>query len=270
MISEEESKKTAISPSFSVAGLTVVVTAGGQGIGRAVAQGFAASGAHVATCDIDANLLDSLQDTPDIFTGVADVSDSDQIKTFFQSVVEQIGPVDVLINNAGIGGARGAIEDITDDDWGRAMAVNLNGMFYTVREVIPHMKRQRKGCIVNISTGSVRTGLPMRTPYVASKAGVMGLTHNIARELGPFNIRCNAILPGLMNNPRGHALIQRAADEQGATFEQVETEILKFISMRTWIEPSEIADTAIFLASAAGRHISGQFLGVCGHVEWEG
>ena len=173
------------------------------------------------------------------------------------------------MNNAGIGGARAALENIDYEDWNRTLAVNLSGMFYCIKQVTPLMKVQRGGCVINISTGSVRTGLPYRAPYVASKAGVMGLTYNVARELGEFNIRCNAILPGLMNNPRGHALIQRAADESGRGFAEVEAEVLKYISMRTWIEPSEIADAAIFLASAAGRHISGQFLGVCGNAEWE-
>jgi len=131
------------------------------------------------------------------------------------------------------------------------------------------MKRDRSGCIVNISTASVRTGLPLRTPYVASKAGVMGLTHNVARELGAFNIRCNSILPGLIDNARGRALVQRAADDSGRDFATVETEVLRYISLRSWIDPTEIGDAAIFLASRAGRHITGQSLGVCGNVEWE-
>jgi NAD(P)-dependent dehydrogenase (short-subunit alcohol dehydrogenase family) len=175
----------------------------------------------------------------------------------------------VLVNNAGIGGPRAAIEDIDDDGWDRTIAVNLTGMFYCIREAARVMKPQKSGCIINISTGSVRTGLPMRLPYVASKQGVMGMTHNVARELGPFNIRCNAILPGLIDNARGRSLVARAAQEAGKSFEEAEAEMLKYISLRCWIDPLEIADTALFFASHAGRHISGQFLGVCGNIEWE-
>jgi len=255
---------------FSVAGLRVVVTAAGQGIGRAIAERFALNGARVAVCDVDQESLQELQDgTPSILTGVADVSDTAQVEAFFKMSFEHLTGIDVLINNAGIGGGRAALEDIDYADWNRTMAVNLNGMFYCIRQATPLMKLQRSGCIINISTASVRTGLPYRAPYVTSKAGVMGLTHNVARELGEFNIRCNALLPGLMDNPRGRALVQRVADERGSRFEDIEAEILKYISMRSWIEPSEIADAAIFLASAAGRHISGQFLGVCGNCEWE-
>jgi NAD(P)-dependent dehydrogenase (short-subunit alcohol dehydrogenase family) len=248
----------------------VIVTAAGQGIGRAIVDRFVANGAKVFACDVQPDLLDKLQsEQPTVGVGIADISNAEQVAAFFGKATETLGGLDVLVNNAGIGGPRGALEDIATEDWDRTVSVNLNGTFYCIREAAKHMKPQNSGCIVNISTGSVRTGLPMRAPYVASKQGVMGLTHNVARELGPFNIRCNAILPGLIDNARGRALIQRAADEAGKTFEQTEAEMLQYISMRCWIDPTEIGDTAVFLASHAARHISGQFLGVCGNIEWE-
>ena len=111
--------------------------------------------------------------------------------------------------------------------------------------------------------------LPMRTSYVTSKQGVMGLTQNLARELGPSGIRVNAILPGLIDNARGRALVQRAADEAGVPFADAEAEALRYISMRCWIDPHEVGDLAVFLASNAARHISGQCIGVCGNAEWE-
>ena len=94
--------------------------------------------------------------------------------------------IDVLVNNAGIGGPRAALEDISYDDWDRTIGVNLNGMFYCIKNVAPHMKAQNSGCIVNISTASAKVALPMRSPYVASKVGVLGLTHTVAREYGPL------------------------------------------------------------------------------------
>jgi NAD(P)-dependent dehydrogenase (short-subunit alcohol dehydrogenase family) len=255
---------------FSVRGLRVVVTAGGQGIGRAVAERFLEAGAEVAVCDVNGRLLPELQAAlPRLHVATADVADPAQVEEFFAEVYRQLGGIDVLVNNAGIGGGRAALEDIGYADWDRAVSVNLNGMFYCIKQVTPRMKRDRGGCIVNISTASVRTGLPFRTPYVASKAGVMGLTHNVARELGAFNIRCNSILPGLIDNARGRALVQRAADETGRDFAAAEADVLRYISLRSWIDPSEIGDAAIFLASHAGRHITGQSLGVCGNVEWE-
>ncbi len=131
------------------------------------------------------------------------------------------------------------------------------------------MKKQGSGCIINISTGSAKTGLPNRLPYVASKVGVLGLSHNLARELGEFNIRCNTILPGLMDNPRGRGLVSKHAEATGQTEAAAEAEFLKYISMRSWIQPSEIADTAFFLASSEAKHISAQEISVDGNFEWE-
>jgi NAD(P)-dependent dehydrogenase (short-subunit alcohol dehydrogenase family) len=123
--------------------------------------------------------------------------------------------------------------------------------------------------VINIATASVRTGLPGRMPYVASKQGVMGLTHNAARELGPDNIRCNAILPGLVDNARGRNLVAERAKDRGISAAEVEDDYLRYVSMRCWIDPAEVGDLAVFLASGQARHISGQFIAVDGHMEWE-
>jgi NAD(P)-dependent dehydrogenase (short-subunit alcohol dehydrogenase family) len=131
------------------------------------------------------------------------------------------------------------------------------------------MKRQGSGTILNISTSSVRTGLPYRSAYVASKAGLISLTQNAARELGPFGIRCNAILPGIIDNPRGRALIDRYARERSIDRETASKSFLSYVSMRTMIAPEEVADLCLFLAGPGGRHITGQAIGVCGNVEWE-
>ena len=131
------------------------------------------------------------------------------------------------------------------------------------------MTAQRSGVVLNISTASVRTGLPRRLPYVASKQGVMGLTKNAARELGPHNIRCNAILPGLIRNERGQAIVRERAASRGITLEEAEAGYLEYVSMRTWIDMAEVADLALFLASDRARHISGQFIAVDGNMEWE-
>jgi NAD(P)-dependent dehydrogenase (short-subunit alcohol dehydrogenase family) len=180
-----------------------------------------------------------------------------------------MGGIDVLVNNAGIGGPRAALEDIAYEDWDRTIAVNLSGMFYCIRNVAPLMKAQRSGCIVNIATASAKVALPLRAPYVASKVGVLGLTHTVAREYGPFGIRCNAILPGLIDNERGRRIVAGQAAERGIPVEQREAEFLEFVSLRCWIDPAEVGDLAVFLASPAGRHITGQQIGMDGNVEWE-
>jgi len=177
----------------------VIITAGASGIGLAIAQKFLAEGAQVVICDIAKEALEqAIKANAGLQGIIANVGDPLSVEAFFKQAMIAMGGIDVLINNAGIGGPRAAIEDIDYSDWDDCLRINLSGMFYCVKQVIPMMKQQGSGCIINISTGSAKTGLPNRLPYVASKVGVLGLSHNLARELGEYNIRCNTILPGLM------------------------------------------------------------------------
>ena len=236
----------------------------------AIAQKFLNNGAQVYICDIDKSALDKAICAHAGLNGaVSDVGNPESIESLFKKAIAAMGGIDVLVNNAGIGGPKSAIEDIDYEEWDDCIRINLSGMFYCAKQVIPAMKQQRSGCIINISTGSAKTGLPMRLPYVASKVGVLGLSHNLARELGEFNIRCNTILPGLMDNPRGRGLVAKHAEETGQSLEAAEEDFLKYIAMRTWIQPSEIADAALFLASDAAKHITAQEISVDGNIEWE-
>lgn len=248
----------------------VVVTAGATSIGLAIAQKFLAQGAQVYICDIDASAIKkSVASNKGLHGSTADVGNPEQVEMFFKKAIAHLGGIDVLVNNAGIGGPTAAIEDIEYSDWDDCLRINLSGMFYCVKQVIPTMKSQKKGCIVNISTGSTITGLPKRLPYIASKVGVQGLTHNLARELGPYNIRCNTVLPGMIDNPRGRLLLKNYAQEKNISLDVAEQEFKKYISMQTWIQPSEIAEAVYFLCSDAAKHITAQELAVDGNSEWE-
>lgn len=249
---------------------TVLITAGGSGIGRAIAEKFLEAGARVYVCDISRDAIQTVRaDLPTIRGCLADVSVQHDMDRVFEDVDRQLGRLDVLVNNAGIGGPRAAIEDISDEDWEQSLAVNITGAFRATRHAAKRMKAAGSGCVINISTASVRTFLPHRAPYIASKQALMGLTGNLARELGPFNIRCNAILPGLIDNPRGRALVEREALSVGKSLKEVEASWLNFVSMRCWIDPAEVGDLAVFLASDRAKHITGQYIGVCGGAEWE-
>ncbi len=248
----------------------VVITAGASGIGLAIAKAFLRQGDQVFICDVNPSVLDTvLSENKGLQGVIADVGNPQQVEAFIEQAIHLMGSIDVLVNNAGIGGPKAAIEDIDYQDWDDCIRINLSGMFYCAKQVIPAMKKQGSGCIINISTGSAKTGLPKRLPYVASKVGVLGLSHNLARELGEFNIRCNTILPGLMDNPRGRSLVAKHAEENQLTIEQAEAEFLKYSSMRCWIQPTEIADAALFLASDGAKHITAQEIAVDGNFEWE-
>lgn len=249
----------------------VVVTAGASGIGWSIVRAFTRAGARVHIGDVDAHALQEAAHSDAAISGsCVDVSQSDQVDRFITEAHEALGRIDVLVNNAGVGGPAAPVEDVTDEEWARVLGVNVTGAFYCVRRTAPLMKGQGAGCIINIGTTSTRTGLPNRTPYVVSKEALMGLTRNLARELGPANIRCNALLPGSIENERGRALLRKAAERRGVTYEEALKQRLGYISMRTRIDPDEVGAAAVFLASEAARHISGQMLSVCGNVEWEG
>lgn len=250
--------------------LRVLVTAAGSGAGRVIAEVFEEAGACVHVCDIASDRLAALQAArPRIRGTTADVGDPEQVGRLFDEVVAHLGGLDVLINNAGIAGPTAMPEAITPEDWNDTLRVNLSGHFYCIRRAIPLMKAAGGGAIVNISSTSARTGLPLRLPYVVSKAAVLSLTRNLARELGPFAIRVNAILPGGIRGARLERVIAAKAGALGIAPAAYEEDLVRHISMRTLVEPEDIAQMALFLASPAARFVSGQEIGVCGNVEYE-
>jgi len=249
----------------------VMVTGSGSGIGLSIAEHFLAAGANVHICDVNQAALDNaLSSNPGMRGSIADVGSPADVDNLFAEATDWMGGLDVLVNNAGIGGPNAPVDEIEDADWDLTIQVNLNGAFYCAKRAARIMKAQESGTIINISSTSARTGLPNRAPYVVSKVGIEGLTRNLARELGPFGIRCNAVLPGSIENERGRGLLQKIADRDCITYQEAKDRRLQFVSMRTKIEPSEIADMVVMLTTHPFRHVSGQMFSVCGNVEWEG
>jgi NAD(P)-dependent dehydrogenase (short-subunit alcohol dehydrogenase family) len=249
---------------------TVIVTGGADSVGRVIAEQFSARGARVHICDVRADAVDAtLAANPGMTGTVANVGDPAQVAQVIEDARRAFGDVSVLVNNVGIGGPRAALEDISDEAWRETLDVNVGGMFQFMKHVVPAMKRNRHGAIINFSTGSTRTRLPMRTAYVVSKAAVESLTLNAARELGPFNVRCNAILPGMIDNERMRGIIARNASESGRTPEDVESEYLQYISLRTKVQPEDLAQMVLFLASSQASKVTGELIAVSGNLEWE-
>lgn len=249
---------------------TVVVTGGASGIGHVIAQRFADASYKVHVFDINAGALAQALSENAAFSGtVGDVSEPADVARGMRDAEAAMGRVDVLVNDAAIPGPRAPVEEMPDDEWDCTMRVNLYGPFLWTKAVVPGMKARRGGSIVNISTGSVRT-LPLnRSVYNVSKWGVEGLTKTAARELGPWNVRVNAIQPGMVNNERMRGIVQRIADQEGRPADEVEAEFLQFISMRCKVEPEDIADMAVFLSSEGASRVTGQVIAVDGHIEWE-
>lgn len=249
---------------------TVLITGGGDSAGRVMAERFAARGERVHICDVRADALaETLAANPAMRGTVADVGDPAALAGVFADATAWLGDISVLVNNVGIGGPRAAIEDIALDEWERTLAVNVTAMFHAIKLATPGMKRRGGGAIINFSTGSTRTRLPGRAAYVVSKFAVEGLTLNAARELGPFGIRVNAILPGMIDNARMRGIIAAKARETGQTPEDVEAGYLRYISMRTKTQPADLAEMVLFLASPAGRIVTGELISVSGNLEWE-
>lgn len=248
----------------------VIVTAGAAGIGLAIVERFLAAGADVAICDADQGRLDqAVASHPGLVATALDVSDADAVDRFVRLVGERWGGVDTLVNNAGIAGQIGPLADISNQGWRTCFEVNVHGAFFMMRAVTPLMKAQGGGSIINISTGSVTT-LPVdRSPYIASKWALEGLTRAAARELGPDNIRVNAIRPGFVDSERMRGILAGIAAGRGTDAATVEAEFLRYISLRAKIQPEEIGDMAVFLASSAAKHVTGQLVAVDGNVEWE-
>jgi NAD(P)-dependent dehydrogenase (short-subunit alcohol dehydrogenase family) len=255
----------------SAKGLRVLVTAGAAGIGRAIAQIFALNGARVHICDADAKALDaSAREQPDISRSLADVSQIEDVNRLFADVKHELGGLDVLVNNAGIAGPTAKVEDIQPADWERCIAVDLNGMFYCTRLAMPMLKangRGRGGSIINMSSVAGRLGMGMRTPYSAAKWAVVGFTKSLALEAGPDGIRVNCIQPGNVEGERINRVIEAKAKASGASFDAQKRSLLDTTSLRTFVTAQDIANMALFLATDAGKNISGQALSVCGDLQ---
>lgn len=250
------------------AGLRVLVTAGASGIGAAIARGFIDAGGHVHVCDVDAAALARFAEShPGASATLADVADEAAVARLFAEVKKRLGGLDVLVNNAGIAGPTGPIDELAPGDIRRTLDVNLLGQFLVAQLAVPLLRAGSDGAIVNISSVAGRLGYSLRTPYAASKWGIVGFTASLAKELGPEGIRANAILPGIVRGARIERVIRDRATAAGVTYEEMETQYLKQVSLRRMVEPEDIAAMALFLCSPAGANISGQAISVCGNVE---
>lgn len=245
-------------------GLRVIVTAGASGIGLAIARAFHEEGAKVRVCDIDRAALGALTE---IKGAKCNVAKRDQVEKFINRSVEKLGGLDCLVNNAGIAGPTGLVEDIDPDDWDRCIKVCLTGQFNCARIAMPHLRKSANGSMINISSLAGRVGFAQRSAYAAAKWGVIGFTKSLAIEAGDDGVRVNAILPGIIEGERQKQVLAAKAEARGISFEDVEKDAFSRTSLKSYVQAEEIADQALYLASVRGRSISGQAISVCGDTQ---
>jgi NAD(P)-dependent dehydrogenase (short-subunit alcohol dehydrogenase family) len=246
----------------------VLVTAGAGGIGLAIVDILLQHGARVFVCDVADEALGAFSKAyPQAGRVKADVSSEPDVDRLFAAIKVELGGLDALINNAGIAGPTGGIENIDPAEWRRCIDVGLTGQFLCARRAVPMLKAAGGGSIVNMSSAAGRHGYAFRTPYSSAKFGVIGLTQSLAKELGPANIRVNAILPGIVEGPRMEGVIRDRAAELGISSEEMKERYLERTSLRRMVSPRDVAIMVAFLLSDAGRNVSGQSIGVDGNVE---
>jgi len=245
----------------------VLITAGASGIGREMVRAFAQEGAQVAVIDIDEAALAALHaELPAVTTQTCDLAELAQLEQAVVRSIAALGGLDVLINNAGIAGPTAPLERVQPQEWDRVMRVNLGAMFNVTRLAIPHLRKSAAGCIINMSSAAGRMGYANRSPYAASKWGVIGLTKTLAIELGADGIRANAILPGAVAGARMERVLEGRAAASGRTVEEERRSALANQSLKNFTEAHEIAAMAVFLTSDAAKTISGQAINIDGDL----
>jgi NAD(P)-dependent dehydrogenase (short-subunit alcohol dehydrogenase family) len=245
----------------------VIITAAATGIGRVTAESFLAAGAKVYVCDVDeAGLKVFKAAHPALGAAPADVADPVQLDRFFDAALAGLGGLDIMVNNAGIAGPTANVEDVKLEDWRRTLAVNLDATYMCCRRVVPVLKKNGSGAIINLSSAAGIHGFARRTPYASAKWAIVGLTKSLALELGPFGIRVNAICPGAVEGDRIERVIKAEAKASGRSEEEVRKNSVRYTAMKTFVSPQDIANMILFLCSSAGARVSGQALPVDGYL----
>lgn len=255
---------------IDVRDLRVLVTAGGSGIGRAIAERFSAAGARVHVTDIlEPNLTATLRAVPGLTGTLGDAAMRDDVERTFKDVKDRLGGLDVLVNNAGIAGPTGSIDDVGDQDVDHTIDVNLKSQFYFLYRFVPLLRHStRDPSIVAMSSVAGRLGYAYRTPYAATKWAIVGLAKSLAIELGPSGIRANAILPGVVEGERINKVIADRAKVTDVDFDEMREEYVRKISLRRMVRAEDVANLVLFLSCPLARNITGQAISVDGNVEY--
>jgi NAD(P)-dependent dehydrogenase (short-subunit alcohol dehydrogenase family) len=244
-------------------GYRVAISAGANGIGRVMADSFAACGALVFVSDVDTAALNGCGH-PGIRADAGVAADNE---AFVDAAVQHLGGLDVLVNNAGIAGPTALIEDVAPEALDATLRIDLASMFHCARRATPALRASGGGAIINLSSAAGRFGFALRGPYAAAKWGVIGFTKTLSIELGGDGIRVNAILPGPVDGPRIRAVIKAKAEAAGISDNEMAERTAAVTSLKCFVTQQDIANMALYLASPFGATISGQAMCVDGDMQ---
>ncbi|MBS4178805.1 SDR family NAD(P)-dependent oxidoreductase [Lederbergia citrea] len=248
-----------------------IVTGGNRGIGREIAIGFAEEGASIILVGRSKELLKKVENelltkNSQVISIACDVTVEKEVNKMVETTMKRFGRIDILVNNAGSSGPTVAIENLEANDWDNVINSNLKSAFLCSKEVIPYMKKNGSGRIINMSSISGKRPLQFRSGYCASKMGIIGFTRTIATELGPYNITVNSICPGFVEGERVQAVISNQASVRGISKKEVEKEYKQASPLYRFTTPGDISATAVFLASDYAIGITGEDVNVSSGV----
>lgn len=237
-------------------GKVAIVTGGASGIGRSMVEAFADAGASVVAADVDQAGLSALRDHGTVVTVRADVSKQADVDALVSTAVQRFGQVDVLCNNAGITDRFLGVDECTDEEWERGLAVNLTGHFLLSRAVLPHMLKAGAGVVINVSSAAGLTGANGGAAYTASKHGVIGLSQNIAAMYGADGICSVAICPGFTNTGQTKAMAARRESGQLSARSEA-TRARTHAAFLRRADPAELGRLALFIAAEGAPLLNG-------------
>jgi len=248
-------------------GSTAIVTGGGRGIGQSISVELARRGADVVVADLDP---DEMAETVQLVEEhgrqavpvETDLRDAESVRGTIDRALETFGTIEILVNNAGISGPTSTCDEMEVAEWDQTLSVNLRGAFLTTRLVVPEMKRQEYGRIVNIASVTGKRAVAHRTPYAASKMGLIGFTRSLAAEVGEWDINANVVCPGSVEGPRIERVFRRHARANGGDPQAVKQAQMDQSARKELVEPESVARVVAMLCSADADQMTGQDLNI--------
>ena len=247
-------------------GKIALITGAGSGIGRGIATVLGGRGAELVLTDLDEDRARAVAHQPGATALRHNVTNLTSCQAVVDDTLRSHGQIDILVNNAGVSRSV-PFHELDEAEWDRVLGVNVKGVFLTTRAVVPHMMERRRGSIISISSMVGKEAIPLFVHYSASKFAVIGLTQGLAKEMAPYDVRVNAVCPGVVRTPLWEPLLEQLSATKGITRDQAWQEFVDGIPLGRPQEPEDIGEAVAFLASERARNMTGQGINVTGGMQ---